>query len=282
MSSVLKNTKKIFTGTGNSGGGDPSLPGRVTTLENNEYKITYYEIISGASGSLTVPTGATINAGEFGLSGNAILSKIDGSNKPTFESPVTSGGTVVTASLDETNGNWVASGVYTDTNVALIYSIKIKAVDYSNLTYSNIIETTSNNEEYTTVNVWMNVTNLADSTTYYFGQSFITAGVAANNFRRCIFNLPGTSKIVAIRAVCLSNTATSSQDCVLKLINNTTSAEITLGNVRFDNVTYVYLFTGLTFSGTNGDEYSFKLEVPALTTNGLGSQCYFELLFKKD
>ncbi len=141
MSSVLKNTKKIFTGTSNSGGGDPSLPGRVTTLEDNEYKITYYEIISGTSGSLTLPTGATINAGEFGLSGNAILSKIDGSNKPTFESPKTAGGTVVTASLNETTGAWVASGVYTDPSVALIYSIKIKAIDYHNLTYDNIIET---------------------------------------------------------------------------------------------------------------------------------------------
>lgn len=118
---------------------------RITTLENNEYKVTYYEIISGASGSITLPTGATINAGEFGLSGNCILSKIDGSNKPTFESPKTSGGTIVTASLNETTGAWVASGTYTDANVALIYSIKIKAVNYGNLTYDNIIETVNLN-----------------------------------------------------------------------------------------------------------------------------------------
>ena len=118
-----------------------STNSRITNLENNEYKITYYEVISGASGSLTLPTGATINAGEFGLSGNCILSKIDGSNKPTFESPKTSGGTIVTASLNETTGAWVASGTYTDANVALIYSIKIKAVNYGNLDYDFIIET---------------------------------------------------------------------------------------------------------------------------------------------
>lgn len=135
--SVVKNPKKLYSQLG----GDPTLPTRVTTLENNEYKITYYEVVSGASGSLTLPTGATINAGEFGLSGNCVLSKIDGSNKPTFESPKTAGGTVVTASLNETTGAWVASGVYTDANVALIYSIKIKAIYYSNLTYANIIET---------------------------------------------------------------------------------------------------------------------------------------------
>jgi len=135
--SVIRNPRKIHS----QSGGDPSLPTRVTNLENNEYKVTYYEIISGASGSITIPTGATINAGEFGLSGNCILSKIDGSNKPTFESPKTSGGTIVTASLNETTGAWVASGIYTDSSVALIYSIKIKAVYYSNLTYNNIIET---------------------------------------------------------------------------------------------------------------------------------------------
>lgn len=135
--SVIRNPRKIHS----QSGGDPSLPTRVTNLENNVYKITYYEIISGASGSLTLPTGATINSGEFGLSGNCILSKIDGSNKPTFESPKTSGGTIVTASLNETTGAWVASGIYTDINVALIYSVKIKAVNYSNLDYDFIIET---------------------------------------------------------------------------------------------------------------------------------------------
>jgi len=135
--SVIRNPRKIHS----QSGGDPSLPTRVTNLENNEYKVTYYEVISGTSGSLTIPSQATINAGEFGLSGNCILSKIDGSNKPTFESPKTAGGVVVTASLNETTGAWVASAVYTDVSVALIYSIKIKAINYSNLTYANIIET---------------------------------------------------------------------------------------------------------------------------------------------
>lgn len=112
---------------------------RVTILENNEYKITYYEIISGTSGSVTLPGGATINAGEFGLSGNAILSKIDGTNKPTFQSPLTAGGIIVTASLNVTTGAWVTSGTYTDTNVALIYSIRIKTINYGNLVYNNIV-----------------------------------------------------------------------------------------------------------------------------------------------
>lgn len=143
MPAGFKNSRKLWTN-----GQDPNIPVRLLNLENNEYKITYYEIISGASGSLTLPTGATINAGEFGLSGNAILSKIDGSNKPTFESPKTSGGTIVTASLNVSTGAWVASGTYTDSDIALIYSIKIKAVNYGNLDYSRIIETVADGSAY--------------------------------------------------------------------------------------------------------------------------------------
>jgi hypothetical protein len=164
MANSLFSKVRIFTTpSSGSGGSDPTLNGRVTNLENNEYKITYYEIVSGASGSLTIPTGAIINAGEFGLSGNAILSKIDGSNKPTFESPKTVGGTVVTASLNETTGAWVASGTYTDTNVALIYSIKIKAINYSNLTYTNIIETVELSDFPISQTITNGVTNKAPS-----------------------------------------------------------------------------------------------------------------------
>ena len=135
--SAVKNPRKIFS----QASPESVLNNRVTTLENNEYKITYYEIVSGTSGSLTIPTNSTINSNEFGLSGNAILSKIDGSNKPTFESPKTVGGVVVTATLNTTTGAWASSGTYTDATVALIYSIKIKAIYYSDLDYDRIIET---------------------------------------------------------------------------------------------------------------------------------------------
>jgi hypothetical protein len=134
--SAVKNSRKIFS----QAGGDPALNNRVTNLENNEYKITYYEIVSGTSGSLTIPTNSTINSNEFGLSGNAILSKIDGSNKPTYESPKTVGGVVVTATLNPTTGAWTSSDTYADATVALIYSIKIKSIYYSNLNYDRIIE----------------------------------------------------------------------------------------------------------------------------------------------
>lgn len=122
-----------------------SITSTVNILKNNEYKITYYEIVSGASGTLTIPAQATINAGEFGASGNCVLSKIDGSNKPTFISPTTVGGKIVTSTLNTSTGAWVASEVYTDPSVALIYSIQIKAIYMVNLVYSRIIETVSYN-----------------------------------------------------------------------------------------------------------------------------------------
>ena len=132
MSNYIKYRHKLFTSSTDFAYG---LNGRISILENNEYKITYYEIISGTSGTITPPTGATFNSGEFGSAGNAILSKINGSNKPTFETPLTIGGTNVTVSLNTTTGAYICSGTYTDSSVALIYSIDIKAINYQNLNY---------------------------------------------------------------------------------------------------------------------------------------------------
>jgi hypothetical protein len=147
LSFIIKQLDYLTKVAYNSGGvgPDPNLDLRITNLENNELKVTYFEIISGTSGSITIPTSTTINEEEFGLSGNAVLSKIDAANKPIFQSPLTATGTIVTASLDPITGDWVATGEYTDTNVALIYSLKLKTLNYSNLDYDFIIDETSNN-----------------------------------------------------------------------------------------------------------------------------------------
>ncbi len=113
----------------------------VNLLFSHDYKITYYEIVSGTSGTITPPTGATFNSDEFGNSGNSILSKINVANKPTFESPETVGGVVVTANLNTTTGAWTTSGTYTDPQVAIIYSLNVSNVYLSNLIYFYIIET---------------------------------------------------------------------------------------------------------------------------------------------
>lgn len=160
IGSKIKDAKRIFSQDGSF----EAVNSRISNLETHEYKVTYYQVVSGTSGTLTVPTGGTINADEFGLSGNAILSKIDVNGKPTFESPVTSGGSSVTASLNVLTGAWVASGTYTDTNVALIYSIKINALYYDNLVYNNIIETVKVTADVGTTTL-QSVTNAGNTTT---------------------------------------------------------------------------------------------------------------------
>ena len=139
MTKILKN-KRVFA---EEGGISTSDAARIITLENNELKITYFTVVSGTSGTIIPPTQATFNSDEFGLSGNALLSEIDINGKPTFQSPTDIFGTPVTATLDVSTGDWLASGIYTSTSVALIYSLNIKTIYYSNLNYFNIIESES-------------------------------------------------------------------------------------------------------------------------------------------
>jgi len=113
--------------------------GAIAILSNNVYKVTYYEIITGASGTLTVPSGATINAGEF-AGANCILSEIDGNNKPTYVTPLDGGGNPVTSTLNVGTGAWVKSAPTVSISVALIYSVNIAAINYQNLNNFYIIE----------------------------------------------------------------------------------------------------------------------------------------------
>ena len=193
--SIIKNSRKVHAGPST----DPSLDNRVYYLENNVYKITYYEIVSGASGTLTVPSQATINSDEFGLSGNALLSKVDISNKPTYESPLTLGGTVVTASLNTVTGAWAVSGAYTDLNVALIYSIEIKAEYFSNLNTFYIIETA--NLKVRGTQTLQDVTDLGNVTTHPIeADYFVTTGGTSSEFVKGDGSLDNTSYLTSVGA----------------------------------------------------------------------------------
>jgi hypothetical protein len=237
--SVIKNSRKIFT----SPGGDSSLPPRVTILENNEYKITYYEIISGTSGSVTLPTGATINAGEFGLSGNAILSKIDGSNKPTFESPLTAGGVVVTASLNVSSGAWVTSGIYTDANVAIIYSIKIKAINYGNLTYNNIvgdpeeigtekIENKSSSYTASSTTTYANTKALVDGLATKGVLSYLDQLVVSGNYMPAKNGYGTTAGTAGLNAYLSCQRISNRKTCIVTSLSVYCNTGVAGGNVR--------------------------------------------------
>lgn len=114
----------------------------ITSLGNKTFKITYYEIIDisvSTSGSLqSTPTGATINENQFGEAGNSVLSTLTGQNTPTYDSPVNTGGTSITANLDNL-GNWVSSDTFANP-VAIIYSITVSLANWNNVVLGSVID----------------------------------------------------------------------------------------------------------------------------------------------
>jgi hypothetical protein len=136
MNSLLKNSKKIFTDVS---GADSGLTNRVITLEDNEYKITYFTEISNSAGTITIPTGATILLDQFQSGIDAYVSTIQNS-QPTGDFPKTSGGATVDVTSFDALGNYTLSGTPNSYPVALIYILKIKAKDYSNLNITKILD----------------------------------------------------------------------------------------------------------------------------------------------
>ncbi len=135
---IIKNGK-IYSSPGGSGASDPTLAGRVTTLENNEYKVAYFTEINGSTGTITKPTGSTILLDQFPGGVDAYVSAIS-SGQPTGENPVTSGGVLVDVSSFDADGDFTLTGTPSSYPVALIYILKIPAISWSNLTTGNILE----------------------------------------------------------------------------------------------------------------------------------------------
>ena len=121
-----------------------NLETNVDVLNNNIYEVTYREIIDPTgttTGSITFPTGATLDTDDY--PGNAILSTLTPTGEVAGETPIFNN-TPVTATL-ATNGNWVTNSFTTDP-VAIIFRLKIKAIDYQNLDQGKIIEFNSAGE----------------------------------------------------------------------------------------------------------------------------------------
>jgi hypothetical protein len=134
MSNFIKN-RRIFT----SKGAPAALINDVTTLKNNERKVLYFTEINSDSGTITIPTGATIVLNQFPYGVDALVSTISNSF-PTGDNPVTAGSAVVDVTSFDASGNFVLDGIPSSYPVALIYVLKIKDEDWSNLNINNIIE----------------------------------------------------------------------------------------------------------------------------------------------
>lgn len=124
------------------GGGDPALAARVTTLENvvNEYEI-YYSVSSGTTGTVTIPTGSSIVASQYG-SANGIAVTTDAAGRPTDNAAKTSGGTVITVNLTTSTGAYTLSGTPSAYPVAIVYQVSCLAKDAANVSAASIIDWT--------------------------------------------------------------------------------------------------------------------------------------------
>jgi len=117
---------------------DTALGNRISTLEANEYKVTYWASISSNSGTITKPTGSTIIVDGFSSGIDALVETIV-NGQPSGFSPVTAGGAYVTVSSFDANGNYTLSGTPSATPVALLYILTIPADQYQNLDLTKVI-----------------------------------------------------------------------------------------------------------------------------------------------
>lgn len=95
-------------------------------------KALWFESISsGTSGTLTPPTQGEIVLDQWSAGIDALASQIS-SGIPTFESPLTAGGVIITATLDAL-GAWTISGAPSAYPVAIVYcyQVKLRYFDYT-------------------------------------------------------------------------------------------------------------------------------------------------------
>ncbi len=130
--------RTIFSSAG--GGGTGTLDTRVTTLENVTNKVSYfYSIAAGTTGTITIPSGATIILDELYSGADAYLDTIV-NGQPTGKSPFTAGGVAVDVTSFDALGNYTLNGTPSAYPVALIYQLSIKEKDKGNLTEANILD----------------------------------------------------------------------------------------------------------------------------------------------
>ncbi len=97
------------------------IDARVTALEAKNVRALWFaEISSGASGTITPPTGGTIILDQWAAGIDAVTSTLTTTRNPTFESAKTSAGVIITATLDVA-GAWTISGTPSAYPIAILY-----------------------------------------------------------------------------------------------------------------------------------------------------------------
>jgi hypothetical protein len=221
---------------------ETAIVNRLNTLEDAQVKVTYFEVVSATSGTITPPSGATILLDQFASSVDALVSKVDGSGNPTYITPQTVGGTYIATTLDAL-GAYVLTDTPADATVAIIYVYSVSRANFD-ITKSVGFEET---------NLFTNTdrVKLAIASTLELGYLVgVTSGIQAQ--------LDGKLNTPTISFVTGSN-ATN---------NTTTLANITgLSNALLANSTYTFeaMITGLTSADTDGVGYAIDFSSSGAT-----------------
>ena len=118
------------------GGADPALEltvanhgVRISALEDKDYVgCWYFQVGSGASGTLS-PAQGSLELDRFAGGADVLVSACEADGSPNWTTPLTAGGSPVTATLDA-GGNWALSGVPAAYPVALVYAYRVDFQDY--------------------------------------------------------------------------------------------------------------------------------------------------------
>lgn len=117
------------------------LDTRITTLEEQYELIQYYKAVTaGTEGTVTIPTGYTIELNRFAEGIDAVLTKEGTDSRPTDRAVYTTGGVIISTTL-AANGTYTFSGTPSGYNVCIIYYLKGKRKYRENLSFDNIVET---------------------------------------------------------------------------------------------------------------------------------------------
>jgi hypothetical protein len=95
------------------------------------------------------------------------------------------------------------------------------------------------------------------------------------------FEAPFTGIITDFYVKTISNTPTSAEDVVLKINNKTSGISYIIGNVRYNNVSFTFIFNGFSIPITKNDSLEFEIVVPILASNGLNSFTNVNSVFQK-
>lgn len=204
---------------------DPSgLNARVTYLENNEYKVAYYQEISSASGAVTIPTNATLLPGELPSQNGAIVETLlDG--KPSEENPTDGSGNIIYVTSFDALGNYVLSGTPSAYPVALVFYLKIDAKYWQNLNTNYIIEGTEELLNTTFLDNQFTVKNAVDQTKSVMFDVSQTPTATQN-----IFFTPASGGYL-LTAGMMSGGATVNNSGVVTLTNSAVTGQALTGYV---------------------------------------------------